>query len=179
VIAFPADGVRVDGIVLRLPTDDDVDLTARAFADEEIASRANFPPWTPAELRVFVRTRLAGAVASGAIIPTLIIDAETGETLGGASIQNVDLERSVADIGYWLLPEARGHGVATRAARALADFGFSLGLQRIQAYVNVGNIESERVLERAGFTRERVLTAMPRQGRPPVDQTMFSLTAGE
>jgi len=178
-IEFPADGIRADGIVLRLPTLDDVALVDRAFGDEDIAGRANLPPWTAAEVEEFVEVRLRDSVEAGAMIPMIIRSADTGDVLGGASIQNIDLLRSIADVGYWLLPEARGRGVATRTARAVAEFGFSLGVHRIQAYVNVGNVDSERVLERVGFTREGVLRSMPRPGRSRVDQTLFSLLQGE
>ena len=42
---------------------------------------------------------------------------------------------------------------------SLAEHAFSLGIERVAAYVNVGNTASERVLERAGFTREGVVRA--------------------
>ena len=178
-VEFPADGIRADGLVLRLPTLDDVAIAERAFRDDDIAGRANLPPWSRADVEEFVEIRLRDSVAAGAMIPMLVRSTDTGAVLGGASIQNIDLVRSIADVGYWLLPEARGRGVATRTARAVAEFGFSLGVERIQAYVNVGNVDSERVLERAGFTREGVLRSMPRLGRSRVDQTLFSLLPGE
>ncbi len=51
-------------------------------------------------------------------------------------------------------------GVATTIARMLAEHAFSLGIERVAAYVNVGNTESERVVDRA-----RVHT----RGRRPLD----------
>jgi RimJ/RimL family protein N-acetyltransferase len=55
----------------------------------------------------------------------------------------------------------------------------SLGIEPVAAYVNVGNIASERVLERAGFTREGVVRSMPKPGGRRVDKTLFSLLPGE
>jgi RimJ/RimL family protein N-acetyltransferase len=178
-VEFPADGIRADGLVLRLPTPDDVAVAERALRDDDIASRANLPLWSRAEMEEFIEGRLRDSVAAGAMIAMIIRSVDSGDVLGGASIQNIDLLRSIADVGYWLLPGARGRGVATRTARAVAEFGFSLGVERIQAYVNVGNVDSERVLERVGFTREGVLRSMPRLGRSRVDQTLFSLLPGE
>jgi RimJ/RimL family protein N-acetyltransferase len=65
-------------------------------------------------------------------------------------------------VGYWLYPRARGRGVATKIARALAEYAFTLGIQRVAAYVEVGNVPSERVLERAGFTREGIIRSLPK-----------------
>jgi len=88
-------------------------------------------------------------------------------------------QRGQCEIGYWLFEHARGKGIATRIARFIADYGFSLGLERIEARVVVGNVASERVLERAGFTREGVLRSMPLRRGGRVDMTVFSLLPGE
>jgi RimJ/RimL family protein N-acetyltransferase len=83
------------------------------------------------------------------------------------------------EIGYWLLPRARGRGVATRIARILAEHAFALGILRVEAYVNVGNDASDRVLERAGYTREGVVRSLPRPDGTRVDKTLWSLLPGE
>jgi RimJ/RimL family protein N-acetyltransferase len=115
----------------------------------------------------------------GTFLPLLVVDGETGELLGGGVLHHVDWQRDQAEIGYWLFEHARGRGTATRTARFLAEHGFSLGLQRIEARVNVGNAASERVLERVGFTREGVLRSMTRRDGNRIDQTVFSLLPGE
>jgi RimJ/RimL family protein N-acetyltransferase len=66
-----------------------------------------------------------------------------------------------------------------RIARLLAEHAFALGIERVAAYVNVGNLASERVLELAGFTREGVVRSMPVPSGARVDKTLFSLLAGE
>jgi len=45
--------------------------------------------------------------------------------------------------------------------------------------VNVGNVVSERVLARAGFSREGVVRSMPVPSGARVDKTLFSLLPGE
>jgi RimJ/RimL family protein N-acetyltransferase len=49
----------------------------------------------------------------------------------------------------------------------------------VAAYVNVDNAASERVLERAGFTREGIVRAMPKPDGRRVDKTLFSLLSGD
>jgi RimJ/RimL family protein N-acetyltransferase len=99
--------------------------------------------------------------------------------LGGGTLHHLDTERAIIEIGYWLLPHARGRGVATRIARLLAEHSFALGVQRVEAYVNVGNGQSDRVLERAGFTREGVVRSLPTPAGKRVDKTLYSLLPGE
>ena len=78
-----------------------------------------------------------------------------------------------------MLPHTRRRGVGTTIARLLSQHAFSLGIERVAAYVNVGNTASERVLERAGFTLEGVVRSMPKPDGRRIDKTLFSLLPGE
>jgi RimJ/RimL family protein N-acetyltransferase len=62
------------------------------------------------------------------------------------------------DIGFALLPQARGHGYASEAASVVLEHGFSaLGLQCIVAITDVENHASARVLEKIGMTYVRTM----------------------
>ena len=60
----------------------------------------------------------------------------------------------------------------------LAEHAFSLGIHRVAAYVNVGNVASERVAERAGFTREGIVRSMPVPDGRRVDKTLSRFYRG-
>src|SRR3954454_17787107 len=177
-LSLPADGIRSGDIVLRLPQVDDVDAIMPAFSDPETREAGNLPEFTREQMLQFL-PQLPMLVASGRMLPLIAADEGTGDVLGGATLHHLDAERGVVEIGYWLLPEARGRGVATRIARLLAEHSFALGVQRVEAYVNVGNDLSERVLERARFTREGVVRSLPRPDGSRVDKTLYSLLPGE
>ena len=103
---------------------------------------------------------------------------------GGGSVGGALLEprrADVAAVGYWLLPEARGRGYATRAVRLLAEWGIrALGFARVELWATRENDASQRVAERAGFQREGVLRAYAegRDGRR-LDAVFFSLVASD
>ena len=60
-----------------------------------------------------------------------------------------------AEIGYILHPDVHGQGYATEAARALLAFGFEdVGLHRIYARCDAGNLASARVMVRLGMREE-------------------------
>jgi ribosomal-protein-alanine N-acetyltransferase len=107
------------------------------------------------------------------------VEAGSGEVIGAGILHHLDAERKIVEIGYFVFPAARGRGLATTIARLLAAHAFSLGVERVAAYVNVGNSASERVLERSGFTREDVVRSMPKPDGRRVDKTLFSLLPGE
>ncbi|HKF14418.1 MAG TPA: GNAT family N-acetyltransferase [Gaiellaceae bacterium] len=175
-LTFPEDGIQHDGLLFRLPRLDDVDAVAPAFQDEAVGGAANMPRFTADELRGQFR-EFSTILEQGVMIP-LVVLAE-GEIQGGGTLHHFDWEHGQVEIGYWLFTHTRGRGTATKMARFLAEYGFSLGLQRIEARVFAGNTASERVLERAGFTREGVIRSMPMRAGGRADQTLFSLLPGE
>jgi RimJ/RimL family protein N-acetyltransferase len=171
-LSFPKEGVRFDNLVLRVPGRKDLRELAAAFTDGEVNEADNISP--------FGRHELAQPLTHSPTLARLVVaDVDTGVIFGGGTLHHLDLERSVIEIGYWLFPRARGRGIATKVARALAEYAFTLGIQRVAAYVEVGNVSSERVLERAGFTREGVIRSLPKCAGSRVDKTIFSLLPGE
>lgn len=135
----------------------DAPAIAAAVQDPEI------PRWTmvPASyteddavmyLAVQVRDEQAGTGAHFAVV-----DAPDGPLLGAISLLRFDWAHSNAEIGYWAAAEARGRGAMTRAVRLVTAWGFAgLGLMRIAIQAAPENPASQRVAERAGFTREGI-----------------------
>jgi RimJ/RimL family protein N-acetyltransferase len=177
-LSVPPEGIREGEVILRLPTVDDVDALLPAFADPETRDAGNLPAFGRDELAASLQD-LPALAESGRLLPLAAVAAQTGEVIGAGMLHHLDLERSIVEIGYFVLPHARGRGVATTIARMLAEQAFSLGVARVAAYVNVGNAPSNRVLERAGFTREGVVRSLPRPDGRRVDKTLFSLLPGE
>ncbi|MBU7015931.1 MAG: GNAT family N-acetyltransferase [Theionarchaea archaeon] len=61
-------------------------------------------------------------------------------------------------IGYVVVPEKRGKGYCTEAVQILVDYLFlSRDIVRIEAEVSPENRASQRVLEKANFTREGLI----------------------
>lgn len=109
----------------------------------------------------------------------VIVPDRTGRAGGVIGINRADWETGVAETGYWLGPADRRHGYVTEAVREVARYAFGLGLHRLELLAATGNLASQRVAERAGFTREGVL----RKARPApggrADMVLYSLLEGE
>ena len=164
-------------MLLRAPTEADVDLIAPAFSDPEVGGEAGLPPVDADTLRAMLREQLPLLRERGLLAPYVIEDTDTGRILGGANLRLFDPMRDTVELGYWLFVDARGRGVATRAVRALVEDSHSRGVVRVEAHVRLGNIASERVLERAGFEREGVKRKLLRHGGARVDATLFAIVA--
>ena len=58
---------------------------------------------------------------------------EGGGLVGRMSLRTVDLEDGLAGLGYWVVPDARGRGIAPRALVAVSDWAINeLGLHRLE-----------------------------------------------
>jgi RimJ/RimL family protein N-acetyltransferase len=65
----------------------------------------------------------------------------------------------LADLGYWIVGRARGHGFAAEATERAAALLFAEGVVRLQAVVELWNVASQRTLENARFQCEGLLRA--------------------
>lgn len=75
--------------------------------------------------------------------------------VGLAGLNDVDLAGGSAEVVYWVLPEARGGGIAVAATRALSRWALDeLGLHRLTLCHSTGNPASCRVAEKAGYLFE-------------------------
>ncbi|MEV6286510.1 GNAT family N-acetyltransferase [Kribbella sp. NPDC051770] len=80
---------------------------------------------------------------------------DDGEVLGQIGLRRIELDEAKADLSYWMLPAARGRGVAGGAVRTLTDWCFgTLGLHRLVIAHSVRNEQSCRVATKAGFALE-------------------------
>ena len=85
-----------------------------------------------------------------------------------------------AELAYELARPYWGHGFIAQAVDACLRWAFEQpGFNRVHAFVMVGNRRSERVLERARFTREGCLRAYRQCRGGPRDFSVFSILRPE
>lgn len=81
-----------------------------------------------------------------------------GQPIGQVGLREVSLFEASAVLSYWVLPAARGAGVAVRAARTLTRWAFDVvGLQRLGLHHSTANHASCRVADKLGFGLEGTL----------------------
>ena len=140
-----------DGLLLRPWRRADAPALVRAYADPDIhrwhcrsLTPAEAESWIAFEAERWERERGGSwAVTRG------------GSVLGRAGVGSVSLAEARAAVTYWVLPEARGQGTATRALGALADWAFDVaGFHRLELEHATANVASCRVAMRAGFAVE-------------------------
>jgi RimJ/RimL family protein N-acetyltransferase len=157
-------------VLLTEPLTDGI-LTLRAWRDEDVPAMVegcsdpavsrwifNIPvPYSEADAKQFLATTRAKEEAHAAV-ERAIDEAASGELAGAIGISQVNLERKMGAIGYWIGPRFRRRGYAVRAVGLLSRWAIEvLGLERIELFTDTENGASQRVAERAGFQREGLL----------------------
>ncbi len=176
-IVLSAEPLTDAGTALRPWRESDTAAITAACQDPEIARWTRVPsPYTEADARAFLLHRY-DAMHAGTLAPFAIVAAaDDTRLLGSISLMRPDWEHRRAEVGYWLAREARGQGHATRAVRLICHWGIStLGLERIELLAAPANRASQRVAERAGFTREALLRSYMDSNEGRRDMLAFGL----
>jgi RimJ/RimL family protein N-acetyltransferase len=157
----------------------DVAAVTAACQDPEIPRWTVVPRgYTERHARDFI-DGTAADLASGRELALAVVDPDD-RLLGALGLSNFDWRDLKGEIGYWMVAEARRRGIGTRATRMLAVWAITkLGLERVELLVNPENEASQRLAERAGFTREGRLRRYRRRHGVREDLVMFSLLAEE
>ena len=171
--------------MLRAWRSDDADALVARISDPLVASFLDqLPhPYTHEDAHAWFQLAAEGWQGGGLASFAIEVEGISG-SVGGTGVRWLDgLDEGGAEIGYWVAEEARGMGVATAATRLAAAWAFEADpeLVRLQLRADVENPASNRVAEKAGFTREGVLRAQrynARLGRR-TDFVMWSLLRGE
>ena len=110
-----------------------------------------------------------------------IIEKKNRTKIGGIQHFNVLAPYAkTLEIGYALLPNERAKGYCTEAAQIMLDYLFlSKDVACIQATTDVGNVASQKVLEKAGFQKEGTLRKRFFSNGEWKDTVMFSILKEE
>lgn len=154
---WPDPPLRDGDLVLRRWRAADLDQLVAACRDPEIVRWTRVPlGYAPADGREFLAAQRERWQAGESLELAAAAAESDAQVLGSVALR--DLGEGRADLGYWVAPEARGRGIAVRAVRLLAGYGFgTLALERLEILVHPENAASLRVAAAAGFTHEGVL----------------------
>ena len=144
------------GLRLRRLEAQDAGTLVRAFADPAIRHYHGRSFESVDEAIEFVQSTHEGW--SGEKTAAWAVEQADGTMAGRVGLSFIDLEHGIAEISYWVLPEARGRGVSVAAASALVDWAFDvLGVHRLEIVHSMTNAASCAVAATLGFAVEGTL----------------------
>src|SRR3954468_20515633 len=170
------DGLAADGVALRRLRPRDAGAFAAAFKEDPqlgVAIGAEEDP-TEISVRRFI-ARQPGLRARGEFLGLAVTDATRKPFLGHVMLHTVAWRHRRAEIGYWLVPRARGGGVGRTAVSLAVDWAFAaLDLDRIEITTTADNAGARALAASLGFTEEGVMRARNCERGRRVDIVMLA-----
>lgn len=174
-LSYPTPDLEASRVQLRKWSHDDLDCVAEAATDPEIPRGTTVPAqYTEAAGREWIE-RQWSRQTSGEGLSLAVVDLETGDAVG---LVYLGLRRPEGhcELGYWLVPSARGRRLGAEAVRLASRWVLrETDVYRLYAHVVPTNAPSLAVMRACGFTREGVLRSYLRYPDAVFDVVSFSL----
>ena len=124
---------------------------------------------------------LATKVDTGKVIQYIIVDKETGRSVGSVYFRDIDPENESAEYGMFIgEDEARGKGIGSETVRLFTRFGLDvLRFHRISMRVLADNAASRRSCEKGGFIMEGIFRDMVKLDGEYRDVIFMAMLSGE
>jgi ribosomal-protein-serine acetyltransferase len=173
------EALRSSGLLLRRYCAADGAAVHEA-ALESVAEVAPYETWCHAGYTLDEAVEYAGwwdqAWDGGRAFYFAVTDEATDRYLGSCGLCPVEAEHATAGLGFWVRTSDTGRGVATTAARLVAEAAFEhLSLNRIELLIAVDNAASRRVAEKVGAAYEGTLRKRLVLPAGPTDMAMYAL----
>lgn len=146
---LPATG----GLLLRPWEREDAAAYLSAYQDEETRRWHTHRPSTEAQVQEwFAGYRQDWEREKGC---HWAVARDGGQVLGRMALRGLDFDDGVANVAYWVLPAARGAGVASHALAVLSAWALDVvGFHRLELDHSTRNHVSCRVATKAGYRLE-------------------------
>lgn len=169
-----------DNLCIRPFEDGDTEEFVNAV-HESVATVGAWMPWchaayTAADARTWFNQCTANLNAAHAY--DLGIFSAKGDVLcGGVSVNQLNKQHNFGNVGYWVRQSCQRQGIATRAVRMIAAYGFDhLKLTRLEIVAAAENYPSRGVAKKVGAIFECIARNRLIVRGHPVAAAVYSLT---
>ncbi len=109
-----------------------------------------------------------------------VFDTQTDELVGGFEIANILYwPKQSASVGYWIAQKYSGKGCATEILANMTQWAFKkFNLVKIEAGTMVSNAASQKVLTKAGFSKEGLSQSYGEINGVYEDHILWGIVAG-
>lgn len=171
--------IELAGVRLRPLRREDAASWHAYLSDPRVTELTSYPEMSLSAVESMIESRRKSFV-SGLSCKWAIASRDDDTLIGTCGFNEWSRPHGWAELAYELARPHWGCGIATQVVAAGLRWAFTDGgFTRVHAFVMVGNVRSERVLERAHFTREGRLRSYRLCRGQPRDFSVFSLLRPE
>lgn len=150
---FPV--LQTERLLLRKLSSEDDNNIYILRSDERVNKYIDRPRAASLEDALNFIKKTNNAIENNECIDWAITFKNESNLLGTICLWNINKEESKAEVGYELLPDSGGKGIAQEALWEVVRFGFDvLKLQTIEAFTHKDNTQSIKLLEKFSFKRD-------------------------
>jgi len=175
---FPV--ITTSRLILRELTNQDVTVLHEYWSDSDVMEYLSLDSFTSIQESLDMINIVKNLYGDNQGIRWGITIKDSGKVLGTCGFHNFKSEHHRVEMGYELGKEYWSHGIMTEALQAIVHYGFdTMKYNRIEAFVNFGNIRSTTLLEKNGFKLDGLLREYEFNRGKFVDQYCYSLLKSE
>ena len=150
--------LETERLILRpFQSGDEVDMFKNYCNDPRVCEYVTWKPHGNIEVTTMLLNSWIERYSEKLTYKWAIVLKETNEVIGAIDVVNYKTEKCVATLGYVLGHAYWGQGIMPEAGKKVIDYLFDEGFIRIDAWHNVENPKSGRVMQKIGMTHEGTL----------------------
>jgi [ribosomal protein S5]-alanine N-acetyltransferase len=143
--------IAIGAVTLRALSVEDAPAVHAYASDPEVA---RFTLWPP-HISIDSSREFLTALSSPTVVSWAIVLNEEQSVVGMVFLHSLNRWHKNAEIAFNVARSQWKKGIATEAVKAVIRFAFEeIGLNRVEATCMLGNIGSQRVLEKIGMSKE-------------------------
>lgn len=162
-------------IALRPLREEDIEPIFQACQDPTISAFTRVPfPYDREMAEEFVRGSDISYRSHQGVVFAIEVNGAFAGTIG---LHSINLGDHCTEVGYWIEKSFRGKGLCTVALDLMARFALeTMKFRRMEALADFNNIASQRVMERAGMTRDALLrNRVTKPNGDQIDMVLYSM----
>jgi ribosomal-protein-alanine N-acetyltransferase len=164
-------------ILRRLELKDAAEI-AKLRSDESVNQYLNRPKTTTIDDAIAFINKIINGIKNGESYYWVICLRNDHKLAGTICLWNIDKDNSCIEVGYELLPDFQGKGLAQEALSKIIEYGFGdLQLKTIVAYPHGDNERSINLLVKNNFKRDTALQDEFYKNEPAAKEVIYSLNS--
>lgn len=165
--------------VLRAFQQGDADLVRSAASDPYIAAVTSLPAAPTARSAAAFIDRQIGRLHEGSGYSFAIATAAGDRACGQIGLWPDPLRPGIATVGYWLVPEERGKGIASAALIAITRWATATcDIDVLELFIEPTNLPSIAVAERSGYRFQQRAPQSRLIGGKSADMDLYVFASG-
>ena len=151
--------IETDRLLLRAILLSDAQSLYELVSDEEVLKYlSGIPVYTGKEMAVdYIKNKLTKKYQNADFYDWAVVLKSENKIIGRICVYKQDDERRMADLVWYLNGNYRNRGYISEAVKAVINHLFEIGFERIEAFADVENKASTKVMAKVGMQYEGTL----------------------